>query len=301
MDVGAGPSERESEEERIRRELEILFGPDVSSDSIGSEEEAVNTENWPPVTSLSPEELYYHLETEGLLRLPLTIEKLIPLDDNIAERCGRECIERESVIDALGAGHGQFEVDLVINLRIWWIENESRLVFICERELAAASRYLERLFGPEVGTEEELLETEANVEGFPSATSLEPEELYSYLDGEDLLRLPVTVRELIPGQDEAFADDPSFWGSWRSKKVVLVRDHDCADRIRYKTETVHIEEDEEEVFVSRIWSGDEVPPLIGFGTLLEGRDGAYRAGIEVGLSGFRHADPRDGVLFGTTL
>ncbi|KAL3681099.1 hypothetical protein R1sor_024055 [Riccia sorocarpa] len=162
MDVGAGPSERESEEERIWRELEILFGPDVSSDSIGSEEEAVNTENWPPVTSLSPEELYYHLETEGLLRLPLTIEKLIPLDDN-------------------GSGF-----------------------------------------------------------------------------------------------------NPRFWGEWKTEEVKLVRDEECTDRIKYKTETRQIDGGAE-VFVSRLWSGKQVPSLVGFGALLEGDDGVYRAGIEIAM------------------
>ncbi|KAL3696406.1 hypothetical protein R1sor_010482 [Riccia sorocarpa] len=82
---------------------------------------------------------------------------------------------------------------------------------------------LERLFGPEGGSEEELSEAEGNIEDFPPATSLIPEELY----------------------------------------------------------------------------GDAVPPLVGFGTILEGYDGAYRAGIEVGGCG--PADPREGVLFGTTL
>ncbi|KAL3693706.1 hypothetical protein R1sor_007357 [Riccia sorocarpa] len=48
-----------------------------------------------------------------------------------------------------------------------------------------------------------------------------------------------------------------------------------------------LQESGEEVFVSRLWDGETVPELVGFGALLEGNDGVYRAGVEVGRGGFR--------------
>ncbi|KAL3696389.1 hypothetical protein R1sor_010465 [Riccia sorocarpa] len=152
-------------------------------------------------------------------------------------------------------------------------------------------RELAVLFGPE----EEISDSGSSedcewppVTSWPPATSLHPEELYGYLEGEGLLRLPVTVTALIPTDARSSDCDYRVWGEWRSKQVRLVRDTTSSDRIKYLTEVSPIEvETGEEVFVSRIWSGDRLPPLVGFGSLLEGNEGVYRAGIEVDRAGFR--------------
>ncbi|KAL3693704.1 hypothetical protein R1sor_007355 [Riccia sorocarpa] len=99
--------------------------------------------------------------------------------------------------------------------------------------------------------------------------------------------------------------NPRFWGEWKTEEVKLVRDEECTDRIKYKTETRQIDGGAE-VFVSRLWSGKQVPPLVGFGALLEGDDGVYRAGIEIGRRGFTRQSSSDTegdpvVVVGTTI
>ncbi|KAL3700003.1 hypothetical protein R1sor_018025 [Riccia sorocarpa] len=175
---------------------------------------------------------------------------------------------------------------------------EERAGFSVEEAEAERVRLdLERLFGPEVSFES--AESESNsdaVSSFPPATNLHPEELYSYLEGEGLLRDPLTVLELVQSDSEAehSIGNVRFWGDWRSRQVQLVR-VDGSDRIRYITSNQPLIDTGEEIFVSRIWSRDQISEHTGFGALLEGRDGVYRAGIEVGREGFisRERRPED--------
>ncbi|KAL3696381.1 hypothetical protein R1sor_010457 [Riccia sorocarpa] len=153
---------------------------------------------------------------------------------------------------------------------------------------------LERLFGPEdfeleTGSSEEF-DTDAVVD-FPPITSLQPEELYSHLEQLGILQLPFTTVESIrAGVQDSVEDDPRFWGTWRNRRVKLVPDRDDSGRIKYKTVVADIDESSGEVWVSRLWTGDEVHPLIPFGALLEGKDGVYRAGIDVDGTGVARVD-----------
>ncbi|KAL3693710.1 hypothetical protein R1sor_007361 [Riccia sorocarpa] len=150
---------------------------------------------------------------------------------------------------------------------------------------------LEELFGPpaeDITSEDTADEERFRTEEWPSVLSLQPEELYGHLESEGLLRPPLTLAEFIDSDASSSDLDYRIWGSWKTTQVQLVRDTDCAERIKYKTSVSRIGEEFQtatglsEVFVSRIWDGVKIPPLVGFGTLLEGFDGAYRAGIDIG-------------------
>ncbi|KAL3683253.1 hypothetical protein R1sor_001275 [Riccia sorocarpa] len=54
-------------------------------------------------------------------------------------------------------------------------------------------------------------------------------------------------------------------------------------RLKYDivVQAIHDDSGLPEVFVSRVWDGEKVPEFVGVGSLLEGNDGVYRAGIEV--------------------
>ncbi|KAL3677249.1 hypothetical protein R1sor_027197 [Riccia sorocarpa] len=144
---------------------------------------------------------------------------------------------------------------------------------------------LERLFGPEVKSWDSDLPDEAD--DFPPVTSIPAEELYGHLEREGLLRRPLTIARLVHIDGDAeYSFDPRFWGDWRSRQFQLVRDQESNTRIRYSTVVRPLLESGEEIFVSQIWSGDQVSEHTGFGALLEGRDGVYRAGLEVGRKGF---------------
>ncbi|KAL3687812.1 hypothetical protein R1sor_014121 [Riccia sorocarpa] len=170
-----------------------------------------------------------------------------------------------------------------------------------ETEESRVRRMLEELFGPEVEDTSDTSETGESGEtldttNWPPATALAPEDLYGHLEREGILRPPLTIDRLVGIGDYGPRFDPYFWGVWRTKQATLVRDHSSADRIKYKAVFSKIEDDSglDEVFVSRIWSGTEVPPFVGFGALLEGRDGVYRAGLDIGRGGFLHStDPAE--------
>ncbi|KAL3681182.1 hypothetical protein R1sor_024138 [Riccia sorocarpa] len=170
-----------------------------------------------------------------------------------------------------------------------------------ESEEARIRRELELLFEWEeeqVDTFE--MEDNSDVE-LPPVTNIRPEELYEYLDGEGLLHLPlITERSIQSGVHDSDEENPRFWGDWKTKQVSLVRDRSCLDRIKYTTAVSHLDTGPfSELCVSRIWMVDVVPPLVEFVALLEGNDGVYKAGVEVGYSGFRRrdssTDPCDGV------
>ncbi|KAL3693700.1 hypothetical protein R1sor_007351 [Riccia sorocarpa] len=157
-----------------------------------------------------------------------------------------------------------------------------------ETEEERVRRELAVLFGPE----EEVSDSGDSEEcEWPAVTDLEPEDLYSYLEGEGLLRLSVTVPSCIPIDARSADCDYRILGEWKSKQVRLVRDLTSTTRVKYLTEVTPIEaETGEEVFVSRIWTGEQLPALVGFGSLLEWNDGVYRAGIEVDRQGFRSVE-----------
>ncbi|KAL3696400.1 hypothetical protein R1sor_010476 [Riccia sorocarpa] len=176
-----------------------------------------------------------------------------------------------------------------------------------ESEEERIRRDLERLFGPEdfeLGTDSsEEFDTDAVVD-FPSVTSVQPEELYSYLENLGILQLPfTTVESICAGVQDSVEDDPRFWGTWRTRRVKLVPGRKDSGRITYKTVVADLEDNSGEVWVSRLWTGDEVGPLVPFGALLEGKDGIYRAGIEVGSEGFTTPEDRSNQLIapGVTL
>ncbi|KAL3700016.1 hypothetical protein R1sor_018038 [Riccia sorocarpa] len=129
---------------------------------------------------------------------------------------------------------------------------------------------------------------------YEPATTVAPELLYAHLEGEGLLRLPLTLKQFIH-VSESEQWDPQFWGSWRSKQVRLVRDLSCSNSIQYNTVVTSIQEADPsaEVWVSRLWDGIMVSPNIGFGSLLEGFDGVYHAGIEVGVSAVQVEDQQE--------
>ncbi|KAL3686287.1 hypothetical protein R1sor_008861 [Riccia sorocarpa] len=164
-----------------------------------------------------------------------------------------------------------------------------------ETEEAWSERLWEEFFGSVVigeeaeqeGSEGAGEETEEGSE-WPSATELRPEELYRHLEIEGVLRPPTTVVELIRN-DTRRPENSCFWGDWKSKQFRLERDFECTDRVKYNTVISNLAEDSQEVFVSNIWDGAKVPETVGFGSLLEGYDGVYRAGLEVDLGGFRHS------------
>ncbi|KAL3696572.1 hypothetical protein R1sor_010648 [Riccia sorocarpa] len=89
------------------------------------------------------------------------------------------------------------------------------------------------------------------------------EGLYSHLEQEGLLRLPVMLEELIPSCAEGSTLNPSFWGDWRTKKVRLVRDTSCTDRIKYNTDILELRDisGHPEAWISRVWDGHSVDPL----------------------------------------
>ncbi|KAL3683080.1 hypothetical protein R1sor_001102 [Riccia sorocarpa] len=114
------------------------------------------------------------------------------------------------------------------------------------------------------------------------ASEISPEGLYSHLEQEGLLRLPITLEELIPSCAERSTLNPSFWGDWRTKKVRLVRDTSCTDRIKYTIDISELRDisGHPEAWISRVWDRHSVDPLVGFGRLLERWDGVYRAGLD---------------------
>ncbi|KAL3677235.1 hypothetical protein R1sor_027183 [Riccia sorocarpa] len=69
--------QRVGEAEQVRLDLERLFGPEVKSWDSDLPDEA---DDFPPVTSIPAEELYGHLERDGLLLRPLTIARLVHID-----------------------------------------------------------------------------------------------------------------------------------------------------------------------------------------------------------------------------
>ncbi|KAL3677246.1 hypothetical protein R1sor_027194 [Riccia sorocarpa] len=134
-----------------------------------------------------------------------------------------------------------------------------------ESEEERIRRDLELLFGPEVSESEvdssEVLHTEADVE-FPPATSIHPEELYCHLERAGVLQLPFTTVESIRvGVQDSLEDDPRFWGTWRTRRVKSIPDHDDSGRIKYKMVVSDIDEGQE-VWVSRLWTGDNVPEFL---------------------------------------
>ncbi|KAL3677274.1 hypothetical protein R1sor_027222 [Riccia sorocarpa] len=158
-----------------------------------------------------------------------------------------------------------------------------------ESEEDRVRRMLEELFGVEEENrdfgEDEDWEGEVLL-----ATDIHPEELYYHLESEGLLRPPVTIDFFIQSEDEeSRASGSRFWGEWKTHEIQLQRDVDCTNRLKYNTVVTPLPNDTcfPEIFVSRVWDGEQVPAFIGFGSLLEGKDGVYRAGLEVGHWGFK--------------
>ncbi|KAL3693698.1 hypothetical protein R1sor_007349 [Riccia sorocarpa] len=71
--------------------------------------------------------------------------------------------------------------------------------------------------------------------------------------------------------------------------------HEVTNRRRYNTMITALRDEAGfPVWAHGLWNTRSVPPHTGFGTLLEGLDGYYRAGIEVGVGGYNFSDVPDG-------
>ncbi|KAL3693699.1 hypothetical protein R1sor_007350 [Riccia sorocarpa] len=126
------------------------------------------------------------------------------------------------------------------------------------------------------------------MEGNIPADVLAPEELWSILDSAEVLKEPIRSEATVAVETN-LTSELQGRGSWKNARVELQRDLTEQHRKKYKTLVTPLRDDRG----IPVWAQNNcrsAPPHTAFGTLLEGYDGFYRAGIEVGVGGFNFAD-----------
>ncbi|KAL3687929.1 hypothetical protein R1sor_014238 [Riccia sorocarpa] len=128
------------------------------------------------------------------------------------------------------------------------------------------------------------------MEGNIHASMLAPEELWSILDTAEILREPIRSEAAVAAET-GLTSELQGRGNWKNARVESRRDPTEQHRKKYNTLITALRSDRGlPVWAHTLWNCRSVPPHTAFGTLLEGYDGFYRAGLEVGIGGFNFAD-----------
>ncbi|KAL3687810.1 hypothetical protein R1sor_014119 [Riccia sorocarpa] len=131
---------------------------------------------------------------------------------------------------------------------------------------------------------------------FVPATVLNADVLWSILEEAEVLRPPIR-QEGVVALETNLTSELQYFGDYKVAQVELIRDDSVVTRKKYKTVVTALRDhDGVPVWAHRLWNLRSVPPHTPFGSLLEGSDGFYRAGVEVGVGGFGSND----ISIGTT-
>ncbi|KAL3683254.1 hypothetical protein R1sor_001276 [Riccia sorocarpa] len=117
---------------------------------------------------------------------------------------------------------------------------------------------------------------------FP-ATQVDANYLWAVLDEAGVLRPPIRQDGVVAIETDLSVELAHF-GEQKNAQIELHRDFTVTNRKKYHVVTTALRNERGlPVWAHRLWNARSIPPHTGFGTLLEGPDGYYRAGIEVGV------------------
>ncbi|KAL3677277.1 hypothetical protein R1sor_027225 [Riccia sorocarpa] len=132
---------------------------------------------------------------------------------------------------------------------------------------------------------------------FVPVTALDANEFWALLDEAGVLKEPIK-QEAVVAAETGLSYELAETGVWKNALIELERDLATPGRRKYKTKITALRNDRGlPVWNHRLWNYRSAPPHTPFGTLLEGADGFYRAGLGVGVGGFHFDD----IPVGTTV
>ncbi|KAL3686524.1 hypothetical protein R1sor_009098 [Riccia sorocarpa] len=125
--------------------------------------------------------------------------------------------------------------------------------------------------------------------GLP-VTELTVEELWALLDEAEVLRVPIKQESVVALQT-GLSHELAGCGDWKNALIELERDSAVRDQKKYNIKVTALRNEiGQPVWAHRLWNYKSAPPFTPFGTLLEGPDGFYSAGLGVGVGGFHFSD-----------